>query len=84
VVRRQIVLELVELHEIEVARYACASSLDRRASVGELYGRSACGHSGMLRQSDVFVALKGSDPERLLRLEHLLSKSVYDPRDVRC
>lgn len=36
----------------------------------------------MLRQTQVFQRMRKEDPERLLRLEHLLGKTYFDAREV--
>lgn len=36
----------------------------------------------VLRQTDPLLLLKTSDPDRYARLDSLLSKTYYDPREV--
>mmetsp|Transcript_5015 Transcript_5015/g.8741 ORF Transcript_5015/g.8741 Transcript_5015/m.8741 type:complete len:514 (-) Transcript_5015:429-1970(-) len=36
----------------------------------------------MLRQTQVFQHMKKDDPERYMKLEHLCSRTFFDPRDV--
>ena len=35
-----------------------------------------------LRQAPVLIALRRSDPDRVLKLEHMLQRSVFDPKEV--
>jgi len=53
----QIVLELIELREIEVAR-------------------------AMMKHTNAMVMLKQDNPDRWMRLDHILARSSFDPREV--